>query len=1701
MVNNDKLSILIETILSKTSEQRLINELKNIEKDLKPIEIKANVDKIVDDFKILENGTKDIQKRTTELTNEYGQQVKEIETLNEKTKQLVKTREIDTTNYKKQREESQKISETIEKQIKLIQTKAQLLKQNYWTGDFKNIDDFTSNLNSKNIDPNNYKIQLEDLKNQYQLIANNTQESHRNNLSSLQKEIQLETQKNAQTMQNWTKQLDIDAQERKIASDRIKAQMQINAKMDEESQKAQKQIAYYKEQLEIKLADAKTTYGKHFTEQQKQAILSQADLITVENYNDAIKDTTLEYDKQISKSKALRKEATLAMKESDSFMNTLVKDFGKMVAWSVVGTALFGSLRQLQQGLDTLKEIDTIMVDISKVTNYTATDMERLVKNSFDTASNYGRTTQDYLKSIAEFSRAGYEGQAKGLSEVSLLAQNVGELTAEQANEFLLATDAAYKYKGSQEELTRVLDGVNQIDNKFATSIQKVSEGMTVVGSIASNAGVGINELSASLGTMTAITQRPGSEMGKAFRGLIMNLRQIKGDVGDGEIIDDEALSKSAKALDNVNIKVHEMRNGIEELRNPMGVIEELANKWNTLSTVQQAPIIEALGGKYRGNAVVALLENFDMYKKMLTEYTNATGSAMIENEKRMKSWQSKLNQLTNSASNFWNNAIDKNIVKDSISILNEIVKVLDVLVNNSFSAFIIKTGLTSISIYGLMLGIKALAGTQVIGKAIAMIQLMTTNTLGLNLGIAMLSKTMLASPLFWITAGTATIFAIIEAVDFLTVSIEEQTEKVQTLSSELQNLQSTYDQLASKENRTEQEEKYLAILEKQIEAQKTLLANETKLLVRKQYGDKTSPQIADSAFTIGSEVGSIYGEESTDDVDVLKRLNEEILTLDKNNEKSSKTYEKLTKQIAEKTKSLTEEYDANQKNIEILEDANEQGSEEYKILTERNKAIEEVILQEDNLAKSVSNASNATKTEIKSVEELVNTLSKTKEELSTLNSEMSEYQENGKFSSDTLLDLIGKYPELIQYLGDEKQLYEEISKKIQNKTTEIQNSFNTELTVLETSINEKAKGYVEDLKNWKTVEDAKNKITTDMLKQVKEKYDAFVSSTGDETYADLEAEKFAKRLKAKLDATLPDISKYIDIKNLDVGKLLRNDDKSSGNSSSPSLKDSLPQEDLTKELIKSYNAEVDISDAKIKHLERQLKINDETKNYNKELELTNQLISAQEDKVKQLEESNKNMSSEAQKLRDSNKQYNTTEWFDVNGEATLKYKELLNSFAKQSEDILSKTNKNDKDSIKSANEKIDKLNDEKKKVEELFNNIYALKQAWTANVEEIEKTNDSIDGLSQSIVKLNEDQKKNLEDVQKQISEVIKKRYELEKDEAEKAHKKKLNDLDDELDTYKESTEAKIKEIDRLRDAEDFNKSQQKTTDKISELLNERNTLSMAAQSGDLTAIERIKEIDKELAEEHENLSDLQQDREDELRKQNLQDALDDKEKEIKDAEDAEDKKYEIIVTNYEKLLEEGNLYAEANKALTEGMVTDINGKLVTVAEAFKTFSDRFSESLGTLGNNIQKEFVDKLMQAKSLLDSLNGVTTVANTSIETSITPHALGTDNTTKGIKLIGEKGAELEWSNGGTSILPSDLSKQLLNLPSVMNNFLNGISFNIPKVSAVGIGGVSSNINISVPVNVSGGADKVNAMELGNTVAKIIKQELNKSGIFR
>lgn len=361
----------------------------------------------------------------------------------------------------------------------------------------------------------------------------------------------------------------------------------------------------------------------------------------------------------------------------DSFTNVYLK----MLQWQVMGTIVSKTIGAFRDAISTMKAVDDEMVTVRKVTGFTAEQMEELRDRAYETASAYGEAADEYLNSVAAFARAGYGEQADALAELATKTKLVGDTNAETAQQFLLSVDAAYQYKGNIDALTKVLDGANEIDNKYATSIEKLAEGLGTVAPVAAQAHVGIDELTAAIGTITAVTQRSGSEAARAFRALVLNI------VGDTKTEIDEGVTWTTGEIAGLRDVIreyapaaYEAAKATGEVIDPMEAIGGLAQsmKDGLLTEQKLMEMVSDIGGKLRTSQLLALIQNWDMYQSMLKDYANAVGSADKEIENALDSWTRKTNILKNEWTEFIQSMVSTDAVKGGLDVLIGAVEVLN---------------------------------------------------------------------------------------------------------------------------------------------------------------------------------------------------------------------------------------------------------------------------------------------------------------------------------------------------------------------------------------------------------------------------------------------------------------------------------------------------------------------------------------------------------------------------------------------------------------------------------------------------------------------------------------------------------------------------------------------------------------------------------------------------------------------------------------------------------------------------------------------------------------------------------------------------------------------------------------------------------------------------------------------------------------
>lgn len=483
--------------------------------------------------------------------------------------------------------------------------------------------------------------------------------------------------------------------------------------------------------------------------------------------------------------------ASQAAKSSKLLGDSIGNIAAKMAGWQIMGELVSKPIAAFKDAIQTMKEVDSELVNIQKVTGSTDAEMAKLTERAYEMASAYGRTATEVLSASTEFARAGYGDQIESLSEMSILLQNVGDVSSETANKFLLSVDAAWKLGGSEKELMAVMDGLNEITNRNATDMDKLATGMTVAATYFAESGESIQTFSALMGAGTAITQRSGAEIGRALKAITMNIRQVRGETEDGELINDESIAKAAAALKDF-AGISTMENG--ELRLTSDVLDELAGKWDTLSQVQQSAIAEALGGKYHSNVVAALMGDWEKVEKMMTDYAEGAGSAMRENEIYMDSWEAKSKQLSSTWAEFVSHVLETDTIKFA---LDGAIGAIELLDSTTGQAVITMTALGA-AFMGAGKAATAFKATDIGSTLLGM----TASVTDLKAGLSLLGEVMAKNPLFAVGGAVAVAAGIAAIIDGVTTTVDEQREKVA-------DLQAQYDELAGPGS------EYAALIEK----------------------------------------------------------------------------------------------------------------------------------------------------------------------------------------------------------------------------------------------------------------------------------------------------------------------------------------------------------------------------------------------------------------------------------------------------------------------------------------------------------------------------------------------------------------------------------------------------------------------------------------------------------------------------------------------------------------------------------------------------------------------------------------------------------------------------------------------------------------------------------------------------------------------
>lgn len=729
---------------------------------------------------------------------------------------------------------------------------------------------------------------------------------------------------------------------------------------------------------------------------------------------------------------------------------------GKITVWQVVNAAVAKVKRSFTEAIDTMKQVDTEMTAIQKVTGNTAAEMEKLGNTAYEAASKYGVAVTDYLESVGTFAKAGYKDMSEDMAELATKTQLVGDVTSGIANQFILSADAAFKLEGNVTALNTVLDKANEIENNYATSIQKMAEGFPIVANVASMANMSIDELMAALGTITAVTQESGTKAATALRALILNI------IGDTETEIEDGVAWTKEEIESLNdalwIYAEDAMKAAQasgKIVDPMKAIAALsqAYKDGLLSQAELAELESKLGGKLRTNQLDALIKNYDMYAAMLDKVANSAGSADKEVDIMLTSWDAKAKILNNTWTKFIADTVDSNWAKGLLDTLTWLIEGF----GNLGTAVTIFGGvLVAFKWNNIVSSFKTLGS--VIGALPMLFSSAKGGAAGFDAGMKALNVSLTSTQLL-VGAVVLAISGLVIAYNKIKSSIEETRqaaidagEASTTEAKEIVSLYQNYEDLRKAvEDGTGSKTEFIDASDRLIDKlgiEKSSVYDLKKELggLSGAYKEATAAKIESALYDAKSATaaaeeglrtaaekawGSMFADAANlkDPSSILADyqgwIDERNKMIDEG-DTSSIAY-KEAERVISAYKQAVEEYNKAVEDQTYLEGAHKAALDGT--LDSYLKSEEAVNDYEDAL----DNASESEKTVVETLQDYAKTLKQQESDLTTASQALAEYQQNGRVSASTMKSLISMSDQYVNALTDENGKLDVSEKKLRD--------------------------------------------------------------------------------------------------------------------------------------------------------------------------------------------------------------------------------------------------------------------------------------------------------------------------------------------------------------------------------------------------------------------------------------------------------------------------------------------------------------------------------------------------------------------------------------------------------------------------------------------------------------------------------------------
>jgi TP901 family phage tail tape measure protein len=317
--------------------------------------------------------------------------------------------------------------------------------------------------------------------------------------------------------------------------------------------------------------------------------------------------------------------------QADQFGKSMEAANARVLAFGASVGILGTITRGFQEMISVTIQVEKSLANINSVMGASSAQLNKFKNDIFSIAKETGNSFQTVSEAALELSRQGLKSDEvlRRLKDSMVLSRLSG-MDAANAVEGLTA--AVNSFSKSGITTTEVLNKIAKTAAAYSVSEKDLIEGFKRSASVAQQAGVSLDELGGIITAVQEKTARGGAVIGNAFKTIFTRIQR----------------PDSLAALQEVGAAVTDMQGGILPATK---LIENLAQKMNSLSDIQKANITEKIGGGFQIGPLLAALDDLtgktSTYMGATQAMASAGNEAYARNTALNKTLAASINEAT----------------------------------------------------------------------------------------------------------------------------------------------------------------------------------------------------------------------------------------------------------------------------------------------------------------------------------------------------------------------------------------------------------------------------------------------------------------------------------------------------------------------------------------------------------------------------------------------------------------------------------------------------------------------------------------------------------------------------------------------------------------------------------------------------------------------------------------------------------------------------------------------------------------------------------------------------------------------------------------------------------------------------------------------------------------------------------------------